>query len=361
MAKHKFTNSELAHAFFHQEEFGIDWGEGSSFSFRGNTLYSYSSVMGILIPEKNIFLFRSGSYSSSTSKHQMYTRRAIPHNIKTYYWPDWCIETNRSYYYGSGGTGFANDVPTKREYIEKSILKVKNDKNSLKKGVNYFGKPDLVFSIDQDIRQFCKDLECEELLSEYIPEFDKLIWTDEELQIQEVKTWAYNNGIKGSYKTKLKVYNNPELAAEVIEKNRIAKEKLEATKEERRLKAVQKYIDKWYTGEINGIIFQTPKRWHGQRNNPVYFRISPNDPQTVETSKGVKIPLVECALLYRKFQQCINTNTEWHQNGEKFRIGYYYVEKIYKDTDEHWKIRSGCHLIVDDQIKEFVEKFNLIW
>lgn len=361
MAKHKFTNSELAHAFFHQEEFGIDWGEGSSFSFRENTLYSYSSVMGILIPEKNIFLFRSGSYSSSTSKHQAYTRRAIPHHIKTYYWPDWYIETNRSYY-GSGDSWFANDISTKREYIEKSILKVKNDKNSLKKGVNYFGRPDLVFSIDQDIRQFCKDLDCENLLVEYVPKLDELYWSDEELRIHEVKTWAYNNGIKGSYETKLKVYNNPELAAEVIEKNRIAKEKLEATKEERRLKAVQKSIDKWYSGEINEINFHKPKNtyWVTRNINPVYFRISPNDPQTVETSKGVKIPLVECALLYRKFQQCINTNIEWHQNGEKFRIGYYYVEKIYNNGTS-WMLVAGCHTCYQEQIEEFVNKFEPEW
>ena len=47
MAKHTFSNRELAHAFFHQDEFGIDYGNGSSFSFKGNTLYSYSSVLGI--------------------------------------------------------------------------------------------------------------------------------------------------------------------------------------------------------------------------------------------------------------------------------------------------------------------------
>lgn len=360
MAKHIFTNSELAHAFFHQEEFGIDYGDGSNFGFRKNTLYSYSSVLGILIPEKNIFLFRSGRFSSSTSKHQAYTRRAIPHHIKTYYWPDWNIETNRSYYYGSGSTGFANDESTKKEYIQKSILRIKNDKYCLKNGTKYFGNPDLVFSIDQDIRQFCKDLDCEILLDEYIPKINALYWTEEELKIHEVKTWAYNNGIKGSYETKLKVCNDPKLAAEVIEKNRVAKEKLDATKEERRLKAVQKSINEWYAGEINEINFQTSRRWHGQRNNPVYFRISLNDPQTVETSKGVKIPLVECALLYRKFQQCIKTDTEWKRNGETFRIGYYQVERIY-NYGESWILLAGCHTCYQEQIEEFVTKFVPEW
>jgi hypothetical protein len=357
MAKHKFTNSELAHAFFHQEEFGIDWGEGSSFSFRGNTLYSYSSIMGILIPEKNIFLFRSGSYSSSTSKHQAYTRGAIPHNIKTYYWPDWYISTNSRIY---GGSHFAADIYTYKEYIEKEILAIKNDKYCLKTGTKYFGNPNKF--LHNDIYQFCYNLDCLNLYEEYKEQLNSLEWTQEELDILAVKTWAYNNGINGSYETKLKVYNNPELAAEVIEKNRIAKEKLEATKEERRLKAVQKSIDKWYTGEINEINFQLPKRngWAYRNSIPVYFRISPNDPQIVETSKGVKIPLVECALLYRKFQQCINTNTEWHQNGEKFRIGYYYVEKIYNNGTSYVLV-AGCHTCYQEQIEEFVTKFVPEW
>lgn len=358
MAKHKFSNKELAHAFFHQEDFGIDWGEGRSFSFRGNTLYSYSSVIGILIPERNIFLFRSGSRSRSTSKHQSYTGRAIPHNIKTYHWPDWYIETNRSCY-GNGGSAFENDLSTKREYVQKALLHVKNDKSSLKTGIKYFGNPNMVLAYRTDVEQFCKDLECEELLSEYIPEFDKLIWTEEELQIQEVKTWAYNNGIKGSYETKLKVYNNPELAQEVIEKNRIAKEKLDATKEERRLKAIQKSIEEWYNGEKDFINFlsRNGNRWYGHYNNPVYLRIKPSDDKMVQTSKDVEIPLVECALLYRKFKQCVLTDTEWHQNGDKFRIGYYQVNKIYKD-DNKWYLRSGCHNICQDQIEEFVDKFT---
>ena len=360
MAKHTFNNSDLAHAFFHQEEFGIDYGNGYNFSFKGDRLYSYSSVLGILIPEKNIFLFRAGRYSSSTSKHQAYIRRAIPHNIKTYYWQEWEIRKNRTYF--SYGSSFGAEENTYREYIERAIDSVKEDKNALKSGIGYFGNPTLIIGTRQDVEQFCKDLDCEYLLQEYLPKFDELAWTEKELEVHSVKTWCKNNEIKGSYETKLKVYNNPELAAKVIEKARVKNEKLEATKEERRLKAIQKSIDKWYVGESDEINFQIPKRnnWNYRNKLPVYLRINPKDPKMVDTSKGVTIPLVECALLYRKFRQCVNTNTEWKQNGEKFRIGYYNVESIIKWSND-WMLCAGCHRIFQSQIEEFVDKFVPEW
>ena len=31
---------------------------------------------------------------------------------------------------------------------------------------------------------------------------------------------------------------------------------------------------------------------------------------------------------------------------------------VYKDVDEHWKIKIGCHLLVDTQIEEFVNRFT---
>ena len=67
MAKHVFSNKELAHAFFHQDEFGIDWGRGSSFSFNGNRIYSYSSCIGVADFDKKIFLFKNSVQSTFRS------------------------------------------------------------------------------------------------------------------------------------------------------------------------------------------------------------------------------------------------------------------------------------------------------
>ena len=78
----------------------------------------------------------------------------------------------------------------------------------------------------------------------------------------------------------------------------------------------------------------------------------------VQTSKGAEVTLQHSKLLYYKFKKCITENKEWHTNGEQFSIGYYQVNSIFKDVDEHWKIRIGCHLLVDTQIEEFVNRFT---
>jgi len=341
MAKHVFSTRELAHVFFHQDEFGITDGRNTgngNFSFDCNTIYSYNSQLGIADFDKKIFLFRSGSYSSTTTKHQSYTRRAVPDGWKVYSWNNW-----RSF-------------PYKNEYIDERILSCKNDKYALKHGTKYFGKPNLIESIRDNIVSFCNDLECVNLLQSAHDELDKLQWTDEELKIYEVKTWCVANGITGSYDTKVKVFNNPELSEGIIAKNLARKRHLEDTKEERRLKAIQSSINKWYNNEVRDISFQNGRNsW--RYNNPVYLRIKANDDKMVETSKGANVPLIECALLYRKFKQCVETNTEWYQNGEKFRIGYYHVDSIKKINDE-WRLICGCHTLFDTQINEFVNRFT---
>jgi|GEM_PF-3623545 len=203
----------------------------------------------------------------------------------------------------------------------------------------------------------------------YQPFLDKMVenrWTQEELKIHVVKTWCLENGITGSYETKLKVYNNPELAKEVIEKNRIKKEKLDATKEERQQKAIQRNIEKWYNGEVRDIKFLVSDRRtrYGSYNNPVYLRINPHDTNEVETSKGAKVTLQKAKLLYYKFKKCKETNTPWFSNGEQFSLGYYSVNSITERTSNkdnsglEWCITAGCHQVFDTQIEEFVNRFT---
>lgn len=360
--KHNYGN-QVYHIFFHRPE-GLDWAQNTTngnMSWRNNILYSYSSELGWADFDKKIIWIRNGSYSNTTSKHQSYLRMAVPPDwIKIYIdeWRNWSRSRwNEDSY-----------IPSYHLELQRWIESAKENKESLYKGVKYFGNIDYVVGVLNTIKEILTKVDQLDLYDNFEKEISKYRFTDEEIQIWNVKSWCNENGITGSYKTKLKVFNNPELAEEVIGKNRIRKERLDATKEERRLKTVQRSIEKWYSGEVGNINFHNNGRawrnWYNGIRNPVYLRIKPSDDKMVQTSLNVEVPLVECAMLYRKFKQCRDTNTTWHQNGDKFRIGYYQVESITERTSNRdssgleWCITVGCHQIFDTQIEEFVNRFT---
>ena len=347
--RHTFSNREVFHIFFHRQE-GQDYAKGSgSCSWKDNICYSYSSELGYADFENRIFYFRGGSRSSSTGKHQSYLLQAIPNDewyVVTIDWWDWERGWDKS--------------PSLNKWVNSKILDVKNDKYYLIKGTKNFGNPLYFNSTISKVQEVLSNCGQMNLYQPFLDEIEQYRWTQEELKIHEVKTWCLENGITGSYETKLKVYNNPELAKEVIEKNRIKKERLEANKEERQQKAIQKNIEKWYNGEVRDIKFLVSDRRtrYGSYNNPVYLRINPYDANEVETSKGAKVTLQKAKLLYYKFKKCIAENKEWHTNGETFSLGYYNVNSISKHYNGQWYIKAGCHQVFDTQIEEFVNRFT---
>ena len=354
--KHNYGN-QVYHIFFHRPE-GVDWAQNTTngnMSWRGNVLFSYSSELGWADFDKKIIWIRNGTYSNTTSKHQHYLRASVPPDWKIIYisnWWDW--------------TRGWDKAPSYYKELEHIVSLAKGNKEKLYKSTKYFGNSHYVEDAVEEVKNTLSIIQQENLLDKFLHEITPFIWTSEDKELWKVKTWCRDNGITGSYETKLKVFNNPELAKEVIEKNRIRKEKLEATKEERRLKAIQRNIEKWYSGETGNINWLDTKRryYRTYSNHPVYLRIKPSDDKMVQTSKGAEVPLIECAMLYRKFKQCRDTNTTWHQNGEKFRIGYYQVESITERTSNRdssgleWCITAGCHQIFDTQIEEFVNRFT---
>ena len=297
MAKHCFNNRELAHAFFHQDEFGITNGYGSHFNFQDNKIYSYSSVLGIADFEKKIFLFRSDSYSNSTSKHQLHVSRAVPNDWTVFCWNDW------------------HNFPDKRSYLDEYVETLAANKNSLNNGISYFGNPKHFQSIINSATNFCSTMQCEELLPEYLEKYEKYRWTEEDNLKFEVKTWASNNKFRGDYKKKLKHFTNATLKSLVEEKHQKDVESLRLAKlkeQELRIQKEKELIDKWLKFEYNGCLY----------NILIHLRLKQN---TVETSRGALVPLSHCELLYKKFRKCVESNTEWESNGCSISIGNYIV------------------------------------
>lgn len=80
--KTKFNNREVAHVWANQTDAELDGlrsGSGSSFSFTGPAINSYSTTIGRIYRRngRRLVLTDGASFSNSTSKHQGYIRRAL--------------------------------------------------------------------------------------------------------------------------------------------------------------------------------------------------------------------------------------------------------------------------------------------
>lgn len=82
-------NENVAHCFIYNED---SEEQGSNFSFKGNKLYSYTSLMATIDREKKIILIdeRISDYSNTSRKHRNHFLRAIPsyYNVFEWYWND---------------------------------------------------------------------------------------------------------------------------------------------------------------------------------------------------------------------------------------------------------------------------------
>ena len=106
--------------------------------------------------------------------------------------------------------------PVARELREKDYMKIvslaKENKEKLYKNTKDFGKPKFVEHSVEKVQRLLKVVSQEDLFESFVSKITPFIWTPADTKVYEVKTWCLENGITGSYETKLKVYNNPELA-----------------------------------------------------------------------------------------------------------------------------------------------------
>lgn len=359
MAKHTFSTKELAHAFFHQHEFGIDYGKASSFSFEGNKLYSYSSILGIADFEKKIFKFRHGTYSSTTTQYQRNTRYAVPKDWKVFYWPTW--------------SGF----PDEPSYCDQFISTLESNRASLERGNKWFGG-DMYEEVIKSLWDYCTTFNRMDLYNIYFEKFQKLKWTEEDKLKYTIKSWALTNGMLGSYDKKIKYYNDPILKALIEEKHSKDLSDKKAAQEHRKLeraKLEQEKLERWLKGEYSGGLYNVPIHLRIRKLNQGNVVQTENytDPTCIsftyliETTQGATVPMNHAKLLYKKFRQCIDTDTEWETNGHSFSIGNYKVSKIYKvlskegteDIISYWYLQIGCHCIRSIEVEKFIEYNNL--
>lgn len=79
------NNQELAHLWASQN---VESADGSNFSFSGTKLYSYTTLVGIIIKDNNGFkiaLLSEYRYSNTTAKHLSFAANAMRNNMEVFY------------------------------------------------------------------------------------------------------------------------------------------------------------------------------------------------------------------------------------------------------------------------------------
>lgn len=343
--KHIYNTQEVYHIAFHRPE-GLYEARNStnnvSWRYIKETnktiFYSYSSELAIVDHNNKIIYFRNGSYSNTTSKHQNYFYNSI--SDKTIYtiiyfnnWWDWM--------------DFDKWCNSELQYCI-------NDKHKLYKGIKYFSVLNIHIQKWEYYKEILLIINRQDLINKYEPLFKQLDWTDDEITMYNVKNWALNNGMLGSYNKKFKYYNDPILKKGVEDKHIANESDKQIALQEKLRKDTEKQLELlelWLNNINNFSSYYLDKI-------PIHLRINKNE---VETTMGARVPVDEAKLLFTKFKKCVNNNINWYTNDEKIKVGLYSVEKIYCEFDGYWYIKAGCHTIRDVEIYKFIEQYKLDW
>lgn len=291
-------NSELAHLWAHQSR---SQGTGSSLSFSGPVLRSYSTAIGELVQTKDgiLAVLNATDYSVSTSRHQHYMRQAISHLPSVEVWG---VDRGESRVVPKDAKGRAD-----KKWARGQI------KISLSKAAERMEKAGRARNLDT-----LHHLECQA---------DYLVHNAETLA-----KW---------FKVKMPKVNLGDLvarAAEIRKQEAARRKRFEA----KLLKENAEEIEKWLNRE----------RPHFPSVNvgKVYLRkVRFDKAYFVETSKGVRIPWDDAVRLFRF--ALARRKKGWRRNGETFAVGPYQLDAVNKSG-----IVAGCHRIGFDEMERLAKK-----
>lgn len=289
--KKVFSTRELVHIWANQQQTEGRNSNGSVF-FDETSIYSYGRhfKMAELFPELRVVLFNSDSYSVTTSKHQSYTQRAVDRN-----------QYNRQFSIPDCNVSGAGQY-----YVNQIKANLKLALNARKNKVAYLS--------------------------------NARWYVTQAKQLSEI--FPYDSDGHGMYiPTELFHYfNNPiELTeTEIAEYKAIQKQNKEA--EKRRQAEIelmtQNDVQNWIDG--NSSYFPSSV-------SRVYLRILYED--TVQTSKGARVPLTEAKQLFTKLREALGSSTSFTVDGS---IGGYSCRSFRNNV-----LTIGCHEITLEEINRF--------
>ena len=292
-------NSELAHLWAHQSR---SQGTGSSLSFSGPVLRSYSTAIGELVQTKDgtLAVLNATIYSVSTSRHQHYMRQAVSHLPSVEVWG---VRQGESEVVPKDAKGRAD-----KRWVREQI------KTSLTKAAEWMERAGRARS----------------------PDVSRYSESQASYLVRNAETLAQ------WFKVRMPKVELGDLVAraEEIRKQEAARRKrLEA----KLLKENAKKVEAWQNNEPGAFIPYGVGKVFLRRRNPGL-------PESmVETSKGAVIPWDDALRLFRF--ALARRKKGWRRNGETFAVGPYQLDAVNKSG-----IVAGCHRIGFDEMERLAKK-----
>ena len=299
-------NSELAHLWAHQSQ---NQGTGSSLSFSGPVLRSYSTAIGELVQTKDgtLAVLNATDYSVSTSRHQHYARQAVSHLPSVEVWG---VDRGESWIVPKDAKG-RTDKKLVREQIKTSLSKAAERMEKAGRARN----PDSSHYLESQADYLVRN-------AETLAKWFKVRMPKVELGDLVARAEAIR---------KQEAARRKRFEAKLLKENA---KKIEAWRNDPAMYFPSIRIDKVCLRRVRDLPDAEGK-------------CSGRD--VVETSKGAVIPWDDAVRLFRF--ALARRKKGWRRNGETFAVGPYQLDAVNKSG-----IVAGCHRIGFDEMERLAKK-----
>lgn len=300
--KTKFNNGQLAHVWAQQNQ---PEGSGSSFFFRGPSIYSYGNHFEIarFVTRKGArcVLFTTRTYSVTTAKHIGHARNALHgHALPVFRVPD--ID-----HAARGGSATRDAYRARTHDAMQSAGKARKPDNAI------------------------REIERAQRIAAEANEYSAFFGQRWHIAVPA---------------------NTPELLDALREKAVVDSAKLRAATKARKAREETEYqeaLAEWRAGARASLPFNYAR--------PVALRVveNVNAPATIQTSRGAEVPARVAPMLWPMIEECRLTCQAWSAGvGNRPRLGSFTLDAI----DAAGNVTAGCHVLPYSELRMLAVRFG---
>lgn len=299
--KHVVKSSEVAHLWAHQVQ---DWAKNSSgsVSFRGDTIYSYSTPIARHLD--GVVLFDGSRYSKTTSGHQGRIRYACSHLTR---FDVFDVSASTEEQHEKNVTYMLQDAHANYEKAQHATM---------------WGSANLLILADVDIEKADTLVEQARLYRDkFCPKF---------------KNTMFNVVMFDSLRKRLK-------GAKELREERQAKQQRKYEEQRRKYEEQQRVnLERWVKGEdVRDTFYYLETRLRVKGDN-------------VETSLGANVPITQGVILY-KLAQKVKNDPSFKVKPRK--IGHYQLGADSITSDGN--VMIGCHNLTFGEMERIAKELNI--